>query len=31
MIMLAQMDDHKLRFAGLTSMLTGVIILYLLK
>jgi uncharacterized protein YjeT (DUF2065 family) len=29
LLMLARMDDHALRFAGLTSMLAGVVILYL--
>jgi len=31
LLMLARMDDHALRFAGLTSMLAGVVILYLIR
>lgn len=30
LIMMAQMDDRQLRFGGLTSMLIGVILLYLI-
>lgn len=31
LLMLARMDDHALRFAGLTSMLAGVVMLYLIR
>ncbi|MBK9130620.1 MAG: DUF2065 domain-containing protein [Gammaproteobacteria bacterium] len=31
LLTLARMDDHALRFAGLTSMLAGVVILYVLR
>ncbi|MFV2054874.1 MAG: DUF2065 domain-containing protein [Thiohalomonadales bacterium] len=31
MIMISKMDDKQLRFAGLTSMLAGVILLYLVE
>ena len=31
MIAVANMDDRQLRFAGLTSMLAGVLLLYLVK
>jgi uncharacterized protein YjeT (DUF2065 family) len=31
LLMLARMDDHALRFAGITSMLAGVVILYLIR
>jgi uncharacterized protein len=31
LLMLAGLDDHALRFAGLTSMLAGVVVLYLIK
>jgi uncharacterized protein YjeT (DUF2065 family) len=30
LIMMAQMDDRQLRFGGLTSMIIGVIMLYLI-
>jgi uncharacterized protein YjeT (DUF2065 family) len=30
LIMMAQMDDRQLRFGGLTSMIIGVILLYLI-
>lgn len=30
LIMMAQMDDRQLRFAGLTSMIIGVVLLYLI-
>lgn len=29
MLLISQMSDHQLRFAGLTSMLIGVVLLYL--
>ena len=29
-IMMAQMDDRQLRFGGLTSMIVGVVLLYLI-
>jgi uncharacterized protein YjeT (DUF2065 family) len=31
LIMMAQMDDRQLRFGGLTSMIIGVVLLYLIK
>ncbi len=31
MIVMAQFDDHKLRFTGLTSMLVGVVMLFVFK
>jgi len=31
MIMVSKMDDKQLRFTGLTSMLAGVLLLYLVK
>lgn len=31
LIIVAQTDDQRIRFAGLTSMILGVILLYLLK
>lgn len=31
LLTLARMDDHALRFAGLTSMLAGVVVLYLIR
>ncbi len=30
LIMMAQMDDRQLRFGGLTSMIVGVVLLYLI-
>ena len=30
LIMMAQMDDRQLRFGGLTSMIIGVVLLYLI-
>jgi uncharacterized protein YjeT (DUF2065 family) len=30
LIMIAQMDDRQLRFGGLTSMIIGVVLLYLI-
>lgn len=31
MLMISQLTDHQLRFAGITSMLLGLLLLYLVK